>query len=190
MRYLPPLFLSLVITCLTWAQDRAISSQSPPGGASSTDPSGVILREGTPVKLKLLHSLNSKILVADDPLNFSLAEDVLVDGKTVVRAGAAAIGRVRAAKPARTLGRGAEMSLEAQYLRAGQTRVPLRGTQMREGADKKGETATLVVLFGLSALIKHGAEIEVKEGSIFTVYVDKDTPLTPEADTSKTEKLK
>jgi hypothetical protein len=185
MRCLPPLFLSLVMTCLAWPQDHAIPLQSLPGGTGSSDTAGVILREGTPVKLKLLHPLNSKTLVADDPLNFSLAEDVVVDGKPAVRAGAVAIGRVRTAQPARTRGRGAEMSLEAQYLRAGRTRVPLRGTQLREGADKKGETATLVVLFGLSALIKHGAEIEVKEGSIFIVYVDKDTWLAHESGASK-----
>jgi hypothetical protein len=34
-----------------------------------------------------------------------------------------------------------------------------------------------VVAFGLSGLFKHGSEIEVKEGSILTAYVDEDTPL-------------
>jgi hypothetical protein len=31
-------------------------------------------------------------------------------------------------------------------------------------------------------LIKHGSEIEVKEGSIFTAYVDQDTDLPPPAE--------
>jgi hypothetical protein len=35
----------------------------------------------------------------------------------------------------------------------------------------------LTVLFGVSGLIKHGSEIIVKEGSLFTAYVDQDTPL-------------
>jgi len=152
------------------------ASRSPKGGSPATsDPATALLREGTPVKLKLLHTLNSKTVTPGDPLNFSLAEDVVVDGQMVVKAGTAAIGRVRQAKPARTLGRGAQLALEVEYLKAGPLRIPLRGAQMREGEGKKGETAALVVAFGLSGLIKHGSEIEVKEGSVFSAFVDEDT---------------
>jgi hypothetical protein len=140
----------------------------------------LVLPEATPVKLKLLHTLNSKTLVVDDPLNFALAEDVTVKGKIIAKAGAVAIGRVRQAQAARTLGRGAQMSLEVQYLKVGRVRVPLRGSQAQSGADRKVDTVALVVLFGLSGLIKHGSEIEVKEGSLFTAYVDKDTELPPQ----------
>lgn len=145
-------------------------------------PPAALLSEATPVKLKLLHSLNSKTVVVDDPLNFALAEDVTVRGKVVAKAGAAAIGRVRQAQAARTMGRGGQLSLEMQYLKVGRVRVPLRGSQTRSGANKTGDTVALVVLFGLSGLIKHGSEIEVKEGSVFTAYVDQDTvlPLPPE----------
>jgi hypothetical protein len=145
----------------------------------------LLLPEATPVKLKLLHALNSKTVVVDDPLNFALAEDVLVNAKIIAKAGAVAIGRVRQAKPARTLGRGAQLSLEMQYLKIGRVRVPLRGSQAQSGANKKGDTVALVVVFGLSGLIKHGSEIEVKEGSVFTAYVDQDTelPLQPEPTT-------
>jgi hypothetical protein len=124
-----------------------------------------------------LHTLNSKTVVVDDPLNFALAEDVTVKGKVIAKAGAVAIGRVRQAQAARTLGRGGQMSLQMQYLKVGRVRVPLRGSQAQSGADKTGETVALVVLFGLSGLIKHGSEIEVKEGSIFTAYVDQNTEL-------------
>jgi hypothetical protein len=145
------------------------------GSAASTAPTNVLLREGTVVKLKLLHSLNTKTVALDDPLNFSLAEDIVIDGKSVVKAGAPAIGRVRQAKPARTMGRGAELGLEMQYMKAGRIHVPLRGSQGREGKGKTGEMVALVVVFGLNGLVKHGSEIEVKEGSLFMAYVDQDT---------------
>lgn len=148
---------------------------SQPTSTPSTTETTLLLKEGTPVRLKLLHTLNSKTVMPDDPLNFSVAEGVVAGGKTLVRAGAPAIGRVRSAKPARTLGRGAELGLQMQYLKAGRVRVPLRGSQAREGQRKVGATVALVVLFGLSGLVKHGSEIEVKEGSIFTAYVDQDT---------------
>jgi hypothetical protein len=153
---------------------------SPPATSletTSTKPSILLLPEATPVKLRLLHSLNSKTVVEDDPLNFAVAEDVIVNGKIVAKEGAVVIGRVRQAKPARMLGRGGQLALEMQYLKVGRVRIPLRGSQARTGNNKTGETVALTVLFGLSGLIKHGSEIEVKEGSIFTAYVDQDTEL-------------
>ncbi len=183
--------LIATIGAVVWAQETAKPSdtkQSPKEPEQASNPTTplaitVLLRDGTPVKLKLLHTLNSKTVVLDDPLNFSLAEDVVVDGKLVVKAGAPAIGRVRRAKPARTMGRGAELELEIQYVRAGTVHVALRGSQIRQGESKTGDTVALTVLFGLSGLVKHGSEIEIKEGALFTAYVDTDTaiPAPPEA---------
>ncbi len=145
-----------------------------------TSPATLLLPEATPVKLKLLHSLNSKTVVVDDPLNFAVAEDLIVNGKITAKTGAVAIGRVRQAKPAGMFGRGAQLALEIQYMKVGRIRVPLRGSQVRSGDNKKGDMVALVVLFGLSGLVKHGSEIEVKKGSIFTAYVDQDTELPPQ----------
>ena len=195
------LVLCSVLVCLVpWvrAQEQPNSGQTPPAQAAaeqtpaispptasiettSTKPSSLLLPEATPVKLKLLHSLNSKTVVENDPLNFAVAEDLIVNEKVVVQVGAVAIGRVRQAKPARTLGRGGQLALEMQYLKVGRVRVPLRGSQAQTGGNKKGETVALTVLFGVSGLIKHGSEIEVKEGALFTAYVDQDTEL-PQAE--------
>jgi hypothetical protein len=182
--------LYLALACpAQWVQ-----AQEPPNSGSApsaqtaeqmpmASPAAFLLPEATPVKLKLLHSLNSKTVVVDDPLNFALAEDLIVNGKIITKTGVVAIGRVRQAKPARTLGRGGQLALEIQYMKVGRIRVPLRSSQVRSGNDKKGETVTLVVLFGLSGLVKHGSEIEIKEGAIFTAYVDKDTELPPQPET-------
>jgi hypothetical protein len=191
-----PSWVLLLCFGLTCAGQRARAQQPPgpqptPSPQPATEakpeapPATLVLPEGTPVKLKLLHTLNSKTVVVDGPLNFALAEDVTVTGKIVAKAGAFAIGRVRQAKAARTMGRGGQMSLAMQYLKVGRARVPLRGMQGQSGADKTGQTVALVALFGLSGLIKHGSEIEVKEGSIFTANVDQDTelPLQPDSTT-------
>lgn len=152
------------------------AAASAPSEAKTLPVAGmVVLREGTLVKLKLLHTLNSKTVVVDDPLNFAVTEDVVVDGSVLIKAGAPATGRVWRAKPARTLGRGAELRLHMDHVRAGPVRVPLRGSPAREGKDRTGETVALVMVFGLSGFVKHGAEIEVKEGSSFDAYVDEDT---------------
>ena len=188
MRPSPILVLCFALaSAAQWAraQEQPTSSQAPSAQPTKEQepkdsPATLFLPEATPVKLKLLHTLNSKTVVVDDPLNFVVAEDIIVNGKTIAKAGAVAIGRVRQAKPARTLGRGAQLALEMQYMKVGRVRVPLRGSQERSGANRKGDTVALVVLFGLSGLIKHGSEIEIKEGSIFTAYVDRDTELAPQ----------
>jgi len=82
-----------------WAQGRANSSQAPSaqraaGQTPEVSPATLLLPEATPVKLKLLHVLNSKTVVVDDPLNFAVAEDVIGNGKIIVKADAVAIGRV------------------------------------------------------------------------------------------------
>ncbi len=122
------LAVSFTLACSAlWAraQKQPNSSQTPPAQAvaepipeasaptaslevTSAKPWSLLLAEATPVKLKLLHSLNSKTVVEDDPLNFAVAADVIVNGKIVAKVGAVAIGRVRQAKPARVLGRGGQ----------------------------------------------------------------------------------
>jgi len=199
MKFSGVLVFALALACSApraQAQEQSNWSQTPPAQTAagqtpevspptasvektSTKPASLLLPEATPVKLKLLHSLNSKTVVVDDPLNFAVAEDVIVNDRIVAKAGAVAIGRVRQAKPARMLGRGGQLALEMQYVKVGRIRVPLRGSLARTGDNKKGETVALVALFGLSGLIKHGSEIEVKEGSVFTAYVDQDTELPP-----------
>lgn len=146
-----------------------------------------VLPEATPVKLKLLHPLHSKTATEGDPVNFTVAEDVLLNGRPLVKTGAVAIGLVGQAKPARTFGRGGQLSLAMQYVRAGQVRVPLRGTETRAGKGKTGEMVSLAILFGVTGLLKHGSEIEVKEGSLVTAYVDQDTTLPIPAESAQPE---
>lgn len=186
--------LLLLLFCLAtqlWSQNPSPAAFQQPSSAITAQAAvpanagAILLREATPVKLRLLHSLNSKTVVKDDPLNFALAEDLVVDRKVVAKTGSAAIGFVRQARGARTLGRGAQLALEMQYLKVGRTRVPLRGSEARAGENRKAETVTLVVLFGISGLIKHGSEIEVKEGTVFTAYVDRDTELPAQPEVEK-----
>ena len=56
-------------------QPRDLSHASPLESPANPEPQNVLLREDTPVKLKLLHRLNSKTVVVDDPPNFAVAED-------------------------------------------------------------------------------------------------------------------
>ena len=174
------------IVCLariTVAQDVPPSNVQPVPFTAAAAPaataasSTVVLREGTRLELKLAQNLSSKTAVDDDPVNFALAEDLVVDNVIVARRGAFATGSVSHTKRAGMLGRAGELSIRLSHLKCGTTRVKLRGSQGKEGQSKEGAVVALTVLFGPIGLIKHGKNVDVKEGTPLTAYVDQDYTL-------------
>lgn len=149
-------------------------SNSPPEPASN-----LVLREGTEVKLKFRDNLSSKTAAEGDPVNLTLDQDLKVGEVTVARAGAAAVGTISQAKKSGMLGRAGELNMRLDHLLAGDSRVKLRGSKGKQGEGKEGTTVALTVLFGPIGLIKHGKNVEIKEGTPLIAYVDQDIELPP-----------
>jgi len=134
-----------------------------------------MLKEGTDVKLKFAQELSSKTANEDDPVNLVLDEDLKVGDVTVAKAGAKALGTITHAKKAGMMGKGGELNMRLEYVIAGDSRVRLRGTKGKEGEGKVGAAVALTVLFGPIGLIKHGKNVEIKEGTPLMAFVDRDT---------------
>ncbi len=148
--------------------------------AQPVDPNAkLVLKEGTDVKLKFAQDLSSKTATDDDPVNLVLDEDLKVGEVTVCKAGAKAVGTVTHAKKAGMMGKGGELNLRLEYLLVGDTRMRLRGTKGKEGEGKVGAAVALTVLFGPIGLIKHGKNVEVKQGTPLLAYVDQDFGVPP-----------
>jgi hypothetical protein len=147
--------------------------------AVSSQGEKLVLKEGTDVKLRFAQELSSKTASEGDPVNFVLDEDLLVGDVIVAKAGAKAVGTVTNAKKAGMMGKGGELNLRLDRLRAGDSKVRLRGTKGKEGDSKTGTAVALTVLFGPVGLIKHGKEITVKEGTPLAAFVDEDVSLSP-----------
>jgi hypothetical protein len=162
------------------AQSAATGSPAvqPPAPAAEP-PAKVILKEGTDVKLKFAQDLSSKTATDDDPVNLVLDEDLKVGDVTVAKAGSKAVGTVTHAKKAGMMGKGGELNLRLEYLLVGDTRMRLRGTKGKEGEGKVGAAVALTVIFGPIGLIKHGKNVEVKQGSPLLAYVDQDFTVPP-----------
>src|SRR4051812_41164758 len=58
----------------------------------------LLLRGSTEVQLKLAQDVNSRASKPDEPVELSLAEDLIVDSQIVARAGSRAMGTVLHAK--------------------------------------------------------------------------------------------
>ncbi len=142
-------------------------------------PAGLMLKEGTEVPLVFAEDLNSKTAVDDDPVNMTLAEDIKVGDVVVVRKGAVALATVTNAHKSGMLGKAGELSIRLEYLKTDDRRVRLRGSKGKEGEGKVGATVALTVLFGPIGLIKHGKNVEIKEGTPLTAFVDEDYPVQP-----------
>jgi hypothetical protein len=148
------------------------------GGANPVA-AGLTLKEGTEVPLVFAEDLNSKTAVDDDPVNMTLAEDIKVGDVVVVRKGAVALGTVTNAHKSGMLGKPGELSIRLEYLKTDERRIHLRGSKGKEGEGKVGATVALTVLFGPIGLIKHGKNVEIKEGTPLTAFVDEDYPVQP-----------
>ena len=155
--------------------------------ASATTAGTVTLREGTPVQLKFAQALNSKTAVEDDPVNFVVAEDVVVDGVVIARAGTFAAGNISHAKRAGMLGKAGDLNIRLSHMKCADRRIRLRGSKGKEGQGKEGTAVALTVLFGPIGLIKHGKNVEVKEGTLLTAYVDEDYTLATNNNERKPE---
>jgi hypothetical protein len=179
--------LVLCFSSIAAAQSSPTTSQpAPPAPATSpavppaADASAkLVLKEGTDVKLKFAQDLSSKTANDDDPVNLVLDEDLKVGDATVCKAGAKAVGTVTHAKKAGMMGKGGELNLRLEYILVGDTRMRLRGTKGKEGEGKVGAAVALTVLFGPIGLIKHGKNVEVKQGTPLLAYVDQDFTIPP-----------
>ena len=138
----------------------------------------MILKEGTEVKLRFAEDISSKTASTDDPVTLVLDEDVKIGDVIVARSGGKAFATVSLAKKAGMMGKGGELNIRLDNMKAGDTKVRLRGTKNREGQDKVGSAVVLTVLFGPIGLIKHGKNIEVKAGSPLTAFVADDAKVS------------
>ncbi|HKV23272.1 MAG TPA: hypothetical protein VJN93_01655 [Candidatus Acidoferrum sp.] len=176
----------LLVLCLGVMLKAQQTQQEPQADASkaaapAAAPEKLLLKEGTDVNLKFAQDLSSKTANDDDPVALVLDQDIKVGDVVVVRAGAKAVGTITHAKKAGMMGKAGELNMRLDYLITDDGRIRLRGTKGKEGEGKVGATVALTVLFGPIGLIKHGKNVEIKQGTPLLVYTDEDKSLTPKA---------
>ena len=146
----------------------------------AADASGkYMLHEGTDVNLRFAQDLSSKTASDGDPVVLTLADDLKVGDIVVAKAGARAFGEVTNAKKSGMMGKAGELNLRLEYLKTGDTKIKLRGTKGKEGESGTTGAVVLTVLFGPIGLIKHGKNVEIKEGTALHAFVGDDVALVP-----------
>jgi hypothetical protein len=133
-----------------------------------------VLKDGIDLHLKFAEAISSKTAAEGDTINLVLDEDIKIGDVIIAKAGTKAVGTVTNAKKAGMMGKAGELNMRLEYLKIGDDRVKIRGSKGKEGEGKEGTAVALTVLFGPIGLIKHGKNVEVKEGTPLTAYVDQD----------------
>jgi hypothetical protein len=151
-----------------------------PPAANAPDASGRYkLREGEDVNLLFAQDLSSKTAAEGDPVALTLVDDLKVGNVVVAKAGAHAVGEVTKAEKSGMMGKAGDLSIRLDYIKVGDDKIRLRGTKGKEGASGVTSTVVLTVLFGPIGLIKHGKNVEIKQGQALHAFVSDDISLPP-----------
>jgi hypothetical protein len=151
---------------------------------SSSPSQKLLVKDATPIRLKLKRGVYSQYAKIGDEVDYLVDEEVVVDGKIIVPEGAIVKGKVVSAEHKRTMGRGGKIDISADSVKLFNSQsIPLRAFQKArgggQGLDMSGEMlAAASLTLGVGApfvLFKHGKDIEIRQGSSFTAFVNGDT---------------
>lgn len=184
-------FRPLAVTFSVVLLSRAIVAQDPnpqqpaehaqqPQPAKQEAAAKLVLKEGTPVPLKLAQNLHSKYAVVGEPVELVLTEDLKVGDAVVVKKGARVLGTVTAGKETEKRGEAHALAIRVDFLRAGAAKIKLRGEQNAEGKRNKDAMIAGTIFLGLSGLLMtSGKHYVLPAGTPATAYVAEDIELPP-----------
>jgi hypothetical protein len=129
-----------------------VSRSATTAAPSAASGAGLILHDGTPVKLRLTRNLSSADAKTGDKLAFEVLEDVKVDDTLVIARGATAIGTLTDAQAKRRTARGGKLDITIDYVRlVNDEKIALRGVK---DAARMGTIVSTSLIVGDSTLPK------------------------------------
>lgn len=131
----------------------------------------IVIAEGTAVKVVTTTEITSKKAKPNDPVGFTVDEDVVINGQVVVRKGTEAIGSVVNAEKGGYMGKSGKLAIQVESTKTADGQpLKLRAAKGKEGEDNT--TSTMVLSFISPVfLFKKGGDAKVDPGTAITVYV-------------------
>lgn len=185
LRSILALGLSFCLVTQTWGAQEPAPATAATTPAQAAEGPQIALLDGTAIKLRMNRTISSADASVGQPVDFTVTEDVAVNGTIVVPQGSAAMGKVTEAQPKRRMGRAGKLEIVLTYVRLADTEtVPLRAVK-----DVKGKNAAVGMTIGIVAagvlffpaaplfLLMKGKDITVPEGAEVVAYVDGDRKL-------------
>lgn len=127
----------------------------------------IVLAEGTPINLVTAKEVVTRDAKPDDPIHFTVAEDVIVNGQVVVRKGTPAGGSVIIPEKGGYLGKSGKLAIHIE------STTTSDGQRLRLRAVKGGADADTMLPTTLdpAVLFQNGRDPKIAVGRAVTVYV-------------------
>ena len=144
-----------------------------------------ILRDGTPVRIRLNRNLSSADAKVGESVDFEVLEEVKVNDVLVIARDGIALGTVTEAVPKRRMARGGKLEVNIDSLRlVDDEKVALRAVKETKGGGHAGAmtggiVATSIIFFPAAPLFlfMHGKDITIPKGTEITAYIAADVKL-------------
>jgi hypothetical protein len=184
-KYLPPAQHPNTPNQTGQAPASSVQSASAQNHAVSAAPTGFVLLDGTPVKLRINRTVSSADAHVGDTVDFEVLEEVPVNGTIVVPKGGTAFATVTEAQAKRRMARGGKLDINIDYVRlVNEEKAALRAVKEVQGGGHTGAmtgaiVATSLVFFPAAPffLFMHGKDITIPKGTELTAYVNGDLKL-------------
>jgi hypothetical protein len=155
----------------------AVLQETPTAATIVTTPA-ITIPAMTPVELEILAPINSKTAKIGEMFPIKLVSPIVIDGRTIVPAGATGQGEVVHAAKARAAGKAGELILAARYVEWDNVRIPLRSFKFGRaaGENRTGTAIALgVVVAAPLALFVAGGQVDVAQGAAANAKIASDT---------------
>lgn len=129
------------------------------------------LPAGTPIVLKNMQAIDSSNITNGSTVMFTVINDVIIDNKLVIKAGAPVNAQVTYAKKKNYAGIAGELTISDFAVKAiDGTYIPLRATLSSKGEEKMGVSIGLGVVLCILFLLIKGDDAIIPAGSTKCVY--------------------
>lgn len=131
----------------------------------------IVVTEGTPLNLITAKEIMTREAKPDDAIDFTVAEDLVINGQVIVRKGTPALGSVIIPEKGGYLGKSGKLAIHIDSTTTSDgKRLKLRAAKSR-GGDDQTTSAMLPTVIDPTVLFQHGREPKIAPGRVVTVYV-------------------
>ena len=160
------------------------ASLSPHIYAAAYPQDEIVLTEGTPINVAIAKEVTSKEAKPNDAVDFTVTEDLVINGQVVVRKGTPAVGSVINAEKGGYMGKSGKLAVQVESTTTSDGKpLKLRAAKGREGDDKTTSTMVLSMMISPAFLFRKGSEAKIEPGTVVTVYVAEEKRFRLEGET-------
>lgn len=143
----------------------------------------IVVIEGTPINVAVAKEVTSKEAKPNDPVDFTVAEDLVINGQVIVRKGTPAVGSVINAEKGGYMGKSGKLAVQVESTTTSDGKpLKLRAAKGREGDDKTTSTMVLTMI-SPAFLFRKGSDAKITPGTVVTVYVAEEKRFRVEGET-------